>query len=79
MGHVHFIFEELADLLGTMAPEQVLAFRTSSRAQARLNALLEKNKSSESLSDMEVDEMEQFMLLEHIVTLAKAKAFKSLT
>jgi hypothetical protein len=72
----HFVFDELADLLASMDPNKVLAFRTSEKSQLRLNELLEKNKQPRGLSTAEESEMEQFMLLEHIVSLAKARALK---
>jgi hypothetical protein len=75
----HFIFEELADLLAGMAPERVLAFRTSAKAQQRLEELLWKNKSGEVLTVSENLELEQFMLVEHIVSLAKARALNRLS
>ncbi len=74
----HFVFDELADLLASMDPDKVLAFKVSEKAQARLEELLEKNKEEEGLSESEQSEMEQFMLLEHIVSLAKARALKRL-
>jgi SpoU rRNA methylase family enzyme len=74
----HYVFDELADLLASMDPDKVLVFRTSEKAQLRLDELLEKNKNPEGLSKSEQSEMEQFMLLEHIVSLAKARALKKL-
>lgn len=74
----HFVFDELADLLASMDPDKVLSFRTSEKSQLRLEELLEKNKTPGGLSEMEASEMEQFMLLEHIVSLAKARALKLL-
>jgi len=72
----HFVFNELADLLASMDPNKVLAFKTSEKSQSRLEELLEKNKISQGLTKSEKSEMEQFMLLEHIVGLAKARALK---
>ena len=74
----HYVFDELADLLASMDPDKVLAFRTSEKAQLRLDELLEKNKKTEGLSESEQSEIEHFMLLEHIVSLAKARALKRL-
>lgn len=74
----HFVFDELADLLASMDPDKVLAFRTSQKSQLRLEELLGKNKESSGLSKTEQTEVEQFMLLEHIVSLAKARALKIL-
>lgn len=75
----HFIFEELAELLAGMNPEKVLAFHASIKAQERLEELLWKNKEPEGLSALEKTELEQFMLVEHIVSLAKARAIKRLS
>ena len=63
MTSTHFIFEELAELLAAMNPEKVLAFRTSVRAQDRLEALLWKNKESKGLKLSEQNELDQFMLV----------------
>jgi hypothetical protein len=79
MTTTHFIFEELADLLAAMNPEKVLAFHTSTKAQDRLDTLLWKNKEGQGLDTAEKSELEQFMVVEHIVSLAKARALKRLS
>lgn len=66
-------FEELAQLLASLSPRKVLAFRTSKKSQERVNYLLAKN-AEYILTAEENREMEQYMLIEHIVQLAKAKA-----
>ena len=76
MATVSFVLEELAELLAKMDPEKVLSFRTSSKAQERLEELLWKNKANEGLDAAEKAELEQFMLVEHIVSVAKARALK---
>ena len=67
------VFDELAELLASMDPNKVLAFRTSSEAQKRLEYLLEKNKA-DKLTEKETQELEQFMTVEHIVRVAKGRA-----
>ena len=74
MTTVSFILEELAELLAKMDPEKVLSFRTSEKAQERLETLLWKNKETDGLDEAEKAELEQFMLVEHIVSLAKTRA-----
>lgn len=74
----HYVFDDLADLLASMDPDKVLAFKTPERSQTRLEELLAKNKTSTPLSEPEQSEIEQFMLLAHIVGLAKARALKLL-
>ena len=76
MATISFVLEELAELLAQMDPEKVLSFRTSPKAQERLEELLWKNKSNEGLDEAEKVELEQFMLVEHIVSVAKARALK---
>jgi hypothetical protein len=79
MTTVSFILEELAELLAKMDPEKVLSFRTSEKAQERLETLLWKNKEEDGLDEVEKAELEQFMLVEHIVSLAKTRALKSIS
>lgn len=79
MATVSFILEELAELLAKMDPEKVLSFRTSEKAQERLETLLWKNKEADGLDEAEKAELEQFMLVEHIVSLAKTRALKSIS
>ncbi|MBX2928489.1 MAG: hypothetical protein KF852_11680 [Saprospiraceae bacterium] len=66
-------FEKLAQFLANLSPRRVLAFKTSQRWQERIDFLLSKN-SEKGLTVDENREMEQYMLIEHIVQLAKAKA-----
>jgi SpoU rRNA methylase family enzyme len=66
-------FEELAQFLASLSPRRVLAFKTSKKSQERVSYLLDKN-AEQGLSAEENREMEQYMLIEHLVQLAKAKA-----
>jgi uncharacterized protein YnzC (UPF0291/DUF896 family) len=54
-----------------------LTYRVSTKAQERVNFLIDKNKKS-GLSNSENEEMERYMVFEHIVQLAKAKAIQKL-
>ena len=69
-GNAAEVFEVLAGLPG---PEEILALRPSPALQARLDALLEKNRA-EGLSASEEEEWEQYQYLEHLMRIAKAKA-----
>jgi hypothetical protein len=70
-------FEGMRDILETLArlpgPEEILALRPSGTLQARINTLLEKNRTTGLLPE-ETREWEQYEFLEHILRLAKAKA-----
>jgi hypothetical protein len=56
-------------------PEQVLGIQPSTELQARISELLDRNKKSE-LSPQEENELERHLMLEHLVRLAKAHAYK---
>ncbi len=74
-------FEGAAEVLELLAslpsPEEILAIRPSQRLQARISELLEKNRSA-ALSPDEEREWEQFQYLEHLIRIAKAKAYVKL-
>ncbi len=71
------VYDELAMFLASLSPRKVLAYKSSPKAQERVNILLEKNKMA-GLTNDENAEMERFMTVEHIVRLAKAKAMQEL-
>jgi hypothetical protein len=58
-------------------PEQVLDIHPSPRLQARVSELLARNKEGE-LARHEEAELERYLMLEHLVRLAKAHAYKQL-
>jgi len=67
----------LADVLETLAslptPQEILALRPSPTLQTRIDELLEKNQN-EGLSPEEQREWQQYLYVEHLVRLAKARA-----
>jgi hypothetical protein len=71
------VYDELAVFLANLSPRKVLAYKASTKAQERVNILLNKN-SSTGLTTDENAEMERYMTVEHIVRLAKAKAMQKL-
>ncbi|MFO7635367.1 MAG: hypothetical protein R6W76_22675 [Caldilinea sp.] len=69
---------ELIDVLASQpTSEQVLALRPSSTLQARLQTLLEREKSG-ALSSSERAELDRYLLLEHWVRLAKTHALQQI-
>ncbi len=70
-------FEGVAEvveiLAGLPTPEKILALHPSEKLQARITALLEKNRIEGLLPD-EKQEWAQYEYLEHLVRLAKANA-----
>ena len=65
--------EVLEVLAGLPSPEEILNLRASERFERRVRELLEKNRSG-GLSPQEEEEWERYEFLEHLVTMAKAKA-----
>jgi len=55
------------------SPEEVLAFKPSSESQERLNELLQK-QGARDLSPEEHHELDYFMLVEHIMRMARFEA-----
>lgn len=71
-------FDEVVDFLTSIPqPEQIWAYRPSSSAQNRLELLLDK-KRDDLLSEEESHELEQFLLVEHLMRVAKRKAKRQL-
>lgn len=58
-------------------PEQVLDIHPSPELQARVSELLDRNKEGELIRQEEA-ELERYLMLEHLVRLAKAHAYKQL-
>lgn len=70
------VYEEVIDFIaGGTTPESVIAFQLSETAKERLQDLVDGTKT-ERLSPEEREELELFLVVEHIMTLAKAKARK---
>src|SRR5438067_2850759 len=72
-------FEDVSAIVEVLAsqpsPDQVLALRPSPTLQARVTALLDQSKGG-ALSPQEELELERYLLVEHLVRLAKAHAYQ---
>lgn len=67
-------YEEVADFIAAgTTPQNVIAFRPSEAAQARVEDLLAREKDG-VLSPAEKSELDQYLQLEHLMRLAKARA-----
>jgi len=58
-------------------PKQVLAIRPSLEFQARASELLSRNKAG-ILTPSEESELDRILSLEHLVRMAKARAFQQI-
>lgn len=69
-------YDEVIDFIamGT-SPEKVIAFRPSAKMQTRVSELLFKEKNS-SLTTAEKSELDNYLVIEHLMRMAKARAFQ---
>ncbi len=70
-------FDELAEFFASKVPDDLIAFQPSQATSDRVELLIFKEKS-DGLTVEEKDELDAYMVLEHIMRLAKAKARKNL-
>ena len=67
-------YDEIIDFIATgTTPEAVMAFRPSDGVQRRVAELIERSKDG-SLSVEDQSELEDYLQLEHIMIMAKARA-----
>jgi hypothetical protein len=67
-------YDEIIDFIaGGTTPEGVVAFRPSGGVQQRVADLVERSKN-ESILPEEQSEFEDYLQLEHIMIMAKARA-----
>jgi len=68
------IFTEIADFITSQPTlEEIVAYRISASQQDYIDNLLERNREGQ-LSAEERQEMESFLAVSHLMSLAKAKA-----
>lgn len=74
-------FSGAAEVLEFLAqlptPEEIIALRPSEALQTQISDLLEKNRT-QKLTPVEEQFWEQYQYLEHLVRIAKAKAYLKL-
>lgn len=66
-------YDSLAEFMADLDPVRVLGFHAPAKTQERVEDLLEK-KQEDGLSLMEQEELDHYLILEHIVRLAKSRA-----
>ena len=68
------VYEQMMDFLASgPTPEQIIAHKASRQLQARLEALLDKNRE-EGLTEPELEEMDAYELVNDVMILLKARA-----
>lgn len=72
------LYEEIIDFIATgTTPQTVVSFRPSDAVQQRVAELVERSKDG-SVSTEEQSELRDYLQLEHIMILAKARARRQL-
>lgn len=72
------IYDEIAEFLASLSAEKVLSYKISEGTKARLNELLEKQQVND-LTEVERREVEHHLVINNIISLAKARARKMLS
>ena len=70
-------YDEVIEFIASRNPREVIAFKPSKQAKRRVWDLVETQKG-ERLNPAEKAELEDYMELEHLMRLAKARARKLL-
>ncbi len=71
------IYDEIVDFIAGSDPRRVLDFKASEATNQRVTELLEKEREGR-VTEAEQEELDHYLMLEHIIRLAKAKAHKLL-
>ena len=67
-------YDEILDFLAAgTSPDALVAFRPSQKTTQRVEELVEKNKQG-TISSEEQSELDDYLQLEHLLILAKARA-----
>lgn len=74
---VSLLDEVLEFLASTPTPEQIIALRPSEGVRQRISYLLEQNRNGTLTAD-EKAELDEYLRIDHFVTLLKARARQKL-
>lgn len=69
--------DEIVNFIASANPSRVLEFKASEATRKRVFDLIDKSKSGD-LSEKEQAELEHYFLLEHLMRLAKIRAYQML-
>jgi len=67
------VYDEVIEFLASSSPPNVIAFRPSEEAKARVADLIFREKSK-GLSEDEKSELDHYLQIEQLMRLAKARA-----
>jgi hypothetical protein len=66
-------YEEVADFIAALDPSKLLELKPSKVVQSRVNELINE-KSNNGLSSENQYELDRYLALEHLISLAKIRA-----
>jgi hypothetical protein len=66
-------YEEVADFIAALDPSKLLELKPSKAVQSRVNELINE-KSNSGLSSENQYELDRYLALEHLISLAKIRA-----
>jgi hypothetical protein len=66
-------YEEVVEFIAARGPREVIEFKPSDAAQARVWDLIQREKT-DGISPAEKEELDHYMEIEHLMRLAKARA-----
>lgn len=70
------VYDEIIDFIAAgTTPQSVIDFKLSEAAKERLSDLIYRH-TNEGLTQEEKSELDKYLVLEHIMRLAKARAYK---
>jgi hypothetical protein len=69
------VYDEVIEFIAGTSPEKVIAFRPSAKMQERVSALIFKEKN-QSLTAVEKSDLNNYLVVEHLMRMAKARAFQ---
>ena len=72
------VYDEVIEFIVSSSPQNVIAFRPSEEAKARVTDLIFREKT-DGLSEDEKSELDHYLQIEHLMRLAKARAHHYLT
>jgi hypothetical protein len=67
------VYDEVIEFIASSSPQNVIAFRPTEEAKARVADLIHREKT-EGLPENENFELDQYLQIEHLMRLAKARA-----
>lgn len=73
IGTKSLAFNEIANFIASTSPEKVIAFHAAPEVQERVETLIFKEKN-DHLTVEEKAELDDYMTLEHLMRMAKARA-----